>query len=163
MEDKKKYKKAKESPKNIRVISTLGVLLSLIGIADTTWLTITHYSTTLTLACPSTGIINCAKVTSSSYSEIFGIPVALLGLLFFLGMVILQLPMFWRSANKLIRYARLSYSSVGLVMVFWLVYVEFHKLNAICLYCTLVHVLTFSLFVVTTIGTTTIIPDSTTD
>ena len=36
------------------------------------------------LACPNTGVINCEGVITSQYSEIFGIPVAVLGLVLFL-------------------------------------------------------------------------------
>ena len=96
--------------KKIKIISIIGVILCLIGIADATYLTVAHYSTTVTLACPTKGIINCEKVTNSSYSEVFGIPVAIYGLLFFIGMFILQLPMMWTSTNKNIRYFRLFYS-----------------------------------------------------
>ena len=138
--------------KKIKIISIIGVILCLIGIADATYLTVAHYSTTVTLACPTKGIINCEKVTNSSYSEVFGIPVAIYGLLFFIGMFILQLPMMWTSTNKNIRYFRLFYSIAGLLSVFWFVYVEFQRLDAICLYCTLVHILTFGLFVTTTVG-----------
>jgi uncharacterized membrane protein len=138
--------------KNILVISTIGLILSILGIMDGTYLTITHYTTKIVLACPNTGFIDCAKVTSSSYSEIHGIPAAVLGLAFFLGMFILQLPMLWRSKNSLIKNGRLAYSIAGLISIFWFVYVEFHKLHAICLYCTGVHILTFLLFVTTLIG-----------
>jgi uncharacterized membrane protein len=160
-EVKASFKKARyRYSKNVKIISIIGTLLCLLGIADATYLTVAHYTTKLTLACPDKGFINCARVTQSSYSVVFGIPVALLGLLFFVGMVVLQTPMFWNSLNKLIRVGRLGYSIVGLITVFWLVYVEFHKLNAICLYCSGVHILTFCLFVVTIIGNSIIIPKS---
>ena len=155
-----KPNKRKKFSRNVKIVSLIGVLLSLLGIADATYLTIAHYATKVTLACPDTGFINCTKVTSSSYSEVFGIPVAVLGLVFFLGMLILQLPMFWNSASRLIRKTRVLYSVAGLITVFWFVYVEFHKLNAICLYCSAVHVLTFSLFVTTIIGTTILNPQT---
>lgn len=161
METEEKQKSVKKTQKNnIRLISSIGLALCLLGIADTTYLTIAHYATKVVLACPTTGFINCAKVTSSSYSEVFGIPAAVLGLAFFLGMTILQLPMLWRSKNKLVRNIRLIYSVIGLLTVFWFVYVEFHRLNAICLYCTAVHILTFSLFVTTVIGTSIIATNS---
>lgn len=148
----------KKFSKNIKIVSLIGVLLSLLGIADATYLTIAHYATKVVLACPDTGIINCAKVTSSSYSEIHGIPLTLFGLLFFIGMLIAQLPWLWNSTSSLIRNGRVAYSITGIVAVFWLVYVELHILHAICLYCSGVHFLTFCLFVTTIIGTSIIIP-----
>jgi len=151
-------KKKSKFSKNVKIISAIGILLSLIGIADATYLTIAHYTTTVSLVCPDTGFINCAKVTSSSYSEIHGIPIVLFGLLFFIGMLIAQLPWLWNSTSKLISRGRLAYSISGLIVVFYLVYIEFHKLHAICLYCSGVHILTFCLFVLTLVGTSILTP-----
>jgi uncharacterized membrane protein len=153
-----KPKKQNTLSKNVKLISAIGLTLSLIGIAVATYLTIAHYATKVSLVCPDTGFINCTKVTSSSYSEVYGIPAAVLGLVFFIGMLILQLPMLWKSSSILLRRLRLAYSIIGLCTVFWFVFVEFHRLDAICLYCSAVHVLTFCLFVVTLIGSSIISP-----
>jgi uncharacterized membrane protein len=136
-----------------RAIPVLGMLLSVAGIGVSTYLTISHYVTKVVLACPDKGVINCAKVTSSSYSEIAGVPLVILGLIFFIGMLILQTPWFWRSASKIIRRGRLLFSLSGIGFVLWLVYVELFKLNAICLYCTAVHILTILVFILTALGT----------
>jgi uncharacterized membrane protein len=127
-------------------------VIVVLGIVDATWLTIAHYTTPATLSCPDTGIINCAKVTTSVFSEILGIPVAVLGLIFFVGMLPFQLPVAWRSANPWIRRLRLLGASTGVLMVFWLIYVELFRLNAICLFCTAAHILTICLFGVTIVG-----------
>jgi uncharacterized membrane protein len=129
------------------------LLVILLGIVVTTWLTIAHYTTPTALVCPDTGIINCAKVTTSVYSEILGIPVALLGLLFFLGNLPLHLPVAWRSRSPLVRRLRLAAATAGILMVFWLIYAELFRLSAICLYCSTVHVLTVLLFIITLFGT----------
>lgn len=139
------------------VLTALLVILAGIGVA--TYLTISHYTTPAILACPEKGLINCAKVTTSSYSAIMGVPVALLGLLFFLVMLPLQLPWAWRSSQLLIRWGRMAWASVGVLSVFWLIYVELFRLNAICLFCTAVHVLTVILFGLTAIGTAYTSPD----
>jgi uncharacterized membrane protein len=136
-----------------RWLAPLALLIIVLGVAVSTDLTIAHYTTPKVLACPDTGIINCAKVTTSVYSEILGVPMALLGLIFFLGMLPFNLPVAWRSASLLIRRLRLAGSITGILMVFYLVYTELFRLNAICLYCTSVHVLTVLLFVVTVFGT----------
>lgn len=161
MEVEKTSSKKPRYSKNVKIISIIGLIISFLGILDGIDLTIAHYSTPAVLACPDTGFINCAKVTTSSYSQIHGIPVALLGLIFFVIMFILQLPMMWNSASALIKYGRLAFSIIGLLSVFWFVYVEFHKLHAICLYCTGVHIMTFAIFVVTLIGTSIIVPKAT--
>jgi uncharacterized membrane protein len=121
------------------------------GLAASIYLTIAHYDTAKVLACPNTGFINCAKVTSSSYSTQFGIPLAVTGLGFFAVMFVLQLPASWGS--RPLSLVRLALSGGGAAFALWLIYVELYRLDAICLYCTLVHALTIALFGVTAIGT----------
>ncbi len=140
----------------VKILSSTGLSLSLLGLIDSTYLTITHYATAVSLACPETNFINCQKVTTSSYSSIGGIPLVLLGLLFFITMIALQLPISWSSSNKLLVRLRVGISLIGILSVFWLVYVEFHLLNSICLYCTGVHIITFGLLINTLIGTSLI-------
>ncbi|TDD46221.1 vitamin K epoxide reductase family protein [Kribbella antibiotica] len=120
-------------------VSALGVLVS-------AYLTYEHFTAGTTLACPETGVVNCFKVTSSQYSKLFGVPVALLGLLFFIGMVVLSLPALWRTASPWPSRARLAGVTVGVVFVLYLVWAELFRINAICLWCTVVHGLTLILF-----------------
>jgi len=54
------------------------LVLSLLGLADATYLTITHFEKQV-LVCPANSFINCLKVTTSAQSEILHIPVAVLG------------------------------------------------------------------------------------
>ena len=131
----------------LKKIVMFGFFLSLLGVADTTYLTIAHYAQTVILACPSTSFINCAKVTTSSYSEIFGIPVALIGLIFFGLLLILQLPILWTNKYQWLEIPRLVFVSLGLVGALWFIYVELHKLHAICLYCSGAHIIIFLSFI----------------
>jgi len=129
------------------------LVLITIGIAVATYLTITHYTTVVTLVCPDTGIINCAKVTSSSYSVIDGIPLAVMGLIYFIAIFALYLPKNWQSKNPLLKWARFAAVGAGMLMVFWLLYVELFLLNAFCLYCTSLHIIILLLFILTVFGT----------
>ena len=122
-------------------------LVSLLGVAVATYLTVAHYTATPLTACPENSVVNCTKVTSSPQSMVFGIPVAVLGLVFFLPMLALCLPRAWRSGHRLIAPARMAAVVVGIGFVCYLVYAELFEIRAICLYCTSVHVLTFVLFV----------------
>lgn len=133
-------------------IARSGTVISLIGIAVAAYLTYAHFTSPTVLACPETGIINCVKVTSSSYSLLFGMPVAVLGLLFFVVMLLLHLPAAWRSTSQPLQFIRLAMVVGGMGMVFWLLYAELFKLNAICLYCSATHILTFLLFGITVLG-----------
>jgi uncharacterized membrane protein len=126
-------------------IATL--LLSLFGLGVSIYLTITHFSPH-TLVCVANATFNCEKVTTSPQSEVFGIPVAMLGLFFFVPMIALCLPVAWRSADRRIHLARLILSITGVGMILYLLIAELFIIKAICLWCSSVHLATFLLFVI---------------
>jgi uncharacterized membrane protein len=127
----------------------VSLLLCLAGLALSAYLTVDHYSSATVLSCPDTGVVNCARVTSSPQAMLFGfLPVALAGLLFFVAMTLLCTPRAWHSGTPALRWARVAGVVAGVAMVCYLVYVEFHVLGALCLWCTAVHGVTFVLFVV---------------
>ena len=122
-------------------------ILSLYGFGASIYLTITHYDTHIVLACSDKGIVNCAEVTTSAQSMVFGIfPVAVLGLAFYVFMVAINSPWGWRLQQPAARWARLGSVVVGMGFVLYLVYVEVIQIGAICLWCTSVHVATFLIF-----------------
>lgn len=122
------------------------LVLSVAGVAVAAYLTYEHFTAGTTLACPDTGVVNCLKVTSSEYSKLFGIPVALLGLLFFVGMTALSVPPLWRTTSPWPSRLRLAAVVVGVVFVCYLIWAELFQIDAICLWCTVVHGLTLVLF-----------------
>jgi len=125
-------------------------VLSVAGFGDSLYLTVEHFTGSVPI-CAATGVINCTKVTTSPQSEVFGIfPVSLLGLLFFTGMLAVNLPPLWRRGGELGRWlswARLAMVVVGIGMVIYLISAELFSIKAICLWCTGVHIVTFLLFV----------------
>ena len=122
-------------------------ILSLGGLGLSVYLTITHYTNTALAGCPVNSTINCTKVTTSPESIVFGIfPVAVLGLAFYVFMVAINSPWAWRMDLDIVRWARLAGVLTGIVFVLYLIYVELFKVNAICEYCTGVHIITFLLF-----------------
>jgi uncharacterized membrane protein len=111
--------------------------------------------------------VDCAAVTTSAESELFGIfPVAELGLAFYFFMVIINLPWAWRpewrwlpvrgplteTRRRALPVAawrlRLGAVIVGVLFILYLIYTELITLRTICLWCTYVHITTFVLFVV---------------
>ena len=122
--------------------------LSLAGLAVAIYLTIAEYTAASILACPANGTVNCERVLSSSSSKILGIPVSVLGLVFFVGMAALTWPPAWRAADRRIARLRLWASVAGIAFVLYLVYEELFAIGAICLWCTAVHLITFALFVI---------------
>jgi uncharacterized membrane protein len=129
-------------------VPPVSLVLVAAGLAVSIYLTITHFTTTVQLACSNTGTINCEKVTTSPQSSIAGVPVAVLGVVFFVAGAALCLPTAWRSAAPALRYARIGWAVGGVATVVWLVYAELFKIDAICLWCTVVHAITVVLFAV---------------
>jgi uncharacterized membrane protein len=140
-------------PLQLRWPARVGTFVSVVGLAIAGYLTYEHYTGSNTLACSDKGIVNCLAVTTSSYSKVAGIPVAVLGLVFFAAMLILQLPAVWRRPDHAIRKVRMGWAIVGLGTVVYLLYTELFRIDAICLWCTAVHVLTFVVFVSTVLAT----------
>jgi uncharacterized membrane protein len=148
-------------------IPIAALLLSLVGLGLGIYLTIAHLVGTHLLACPNTGFIDCAAVTTSPESKVFGVfPVAELGLGFFFAMTVLNLPWAWRptwswlprrlTAGRpgvesrlpvLAWRMRLAGIVVGIGFVLYLIYTELITLRQICLFCTYTHITTFLLFV----------------
>jgi uncharacterized membrane protein len=122
-------------------------VLSLGGLGMSLYLTIAHFNTTVSLVCPATSTINCEKVTTSPQSYVFGIPVAVLGLAFYVFMAAANSPWAWRVTWPPLRLARVGSVVVGILFVLYLIYAELFKIGAICLLCTSVHVITLALFV----------------
>ena len=114
------------------------VLLSSIGISgiilSTYILMISPGDSTI---CDFNALFSCDSVLSSSYSQFMGIPVAALGLLWFIIATILAVASF---KMKLKRIILLTWAIIGVSSIPLLVYAE-SLVGAICLLCTLAHIL----------------------
>lgn len=128
------------------------LLLCVLGLAISAYLTYEHVTAGTLLACPDTAAVSCTRVTTSSYSSVLGIPVAVLGLAYFAGMTILCAPASWRSRNPWWGRVRVAAAGLGAVTVCYLVWAELFGVGAICLWCTAVHAITVLLFGVVTVA-----------
>ena len=124
-------------------------VLSLAGLGVSIYLTIAHFTESKLLGCSESGLVNCTKVTTSPQSYVFGIPVAVLGLAFFVAAVALMSPWAWRWNRREVALIRIASLVVGMGFVLYLLYAELFIIGSICLYCTSVHAITFLLFVLT--------------
>jgi uncharacterized membrane protein len=131
----------------------VGTIVSTLGLGVAAYLTFEHFTSSSSLACADNGAINCLKVTTSSYSAVAGIPVAVLGLVFFAVMIVLQLPSVWRRPETQLRLGRVVWAVIGVCAVVYLLYAELFAIDAICLWCTAVHVLTLVVFATTVVAT----------
>jgi uncharacterized membrane protein len=141
-------------------LAPLSLTWCVLGLAVAAYLTYEHYTGSTTLACPASGAIDCAKVTSSAWSSVLGIPVAPLGLVFFGVMLVLCLPSLLRRRSMALDVARLGFCGTGLLMALYLVWAELFRIHAICLWCTAVHILTFLLFATLLFGLVLSEPES---
>jgi uncharacterized membrane protein len=130
-------------------------VLTLIALAAASYLTFQHFTEGKSFfGCADKGFINCEAVTTSAQSYFLGIPVAVLGLLFYVFLVPVMSPWAWRLTGqslvaRWLPAVRLAAVCVGMCMVLYLLYAELFMIRNLCLYCTSVHVVTFLLFLLT--------------
>lgn len=121
--------------------------LAAIGLGVSVYLTAVHYSqATVPLLCSTSGLVNCEEVTTSPSSMVGPAPVAVLGLLWFVATLAL---LAWRgSARGPWPLVRVLWGFGGVLAVFYLIYAELFLAGAICLWCTVVHVVVIGLFLI---------------
>ena len=104
--------------------------LALIGFVDALFLTVTHYLNVI----PPCSIRGCEVVTTSIYSTIAGIPIALFGAVYYL--VVLALLVAYVDKRKDLFLSIVGFITLlaGLVTLY-LIYLQLFVLHAICIYC----------------------------
>jgi len=140
---------AEAVPSSVVWASRVALGAAILGMGVATYLTIAHYDSSVTLACPGspTGLVDCARVTTSPQSKFLGIPVAVLGLFYFVSMVVANLPQLWRLYIKEVVLARAAFSVVGMGFALYLIAMELFVIGQICIWCTAAHFLAFVLLV----------------
>jgi len=111
-----------------RALRVAVAVLALAGAAIAAYLTYTHFAHT-TVACPIGGG-GCETVQESSYSELVGIPVALLGLLLYVAVLALVA---WDDERARALVAVLA--GAGLAFALYLLAVQIWVIDAICAWC----------------------------
>ena len=135
----------KNSQKLNRSLLLVVSLLSVVGLIDSLYLTVTHY-TNASVPCNLTQ--GCETVLRSSYSEIFGIPLAALGIVFYI--VSLGSSIFFIQHNKF--YSWLSaWGVVGFLSTLYLLFIQAFVLRAFCQYCLLSALTSSLIFTITTV------------
>ncbi|MEK7615721.1 MAG: vitamin K epoxide reductase family protein [Patescibacteria group bacterium] len=108
---------------NSKTLSRLLLGLSLLGFVDAAYLTVSHYQN----AIPPCTISGCETVLTSEYAVMFGVPLALLGALYYLTVFFLVLSNSVRVVVWLV--------GIGFVISLVLVGLQLFVLDAICQYC----------------------------
>jgi uncharacterized membrane protein len=126
-----------------RRLRLAALVLAVLGIGVAGYLTYVHYEG-IRPVCGIGG--DCEKVQSSEWSELAGIPVALLGLL---GYVAILASLLVRREEALIAGALLSLVGCGFSL--YLTYRELFTIEAICQWCVASAILMTLLAIVTTV------------
>jgi uncharacterized membrane protein len=117
--------------KNNKTIALLILTLALFGFADATYLTIEHFTGGI-IRCGLTG--GCDVVTTSVYSTMFGIPIALLGALYYFSLIF-GIMAYFDARDERLLYWLGHYAVVGFVFSVVLVVLQVFFLKSICIYC----------------------------
>jgi uncharacterized membrane protein len=144
------------------------LVLAVLGLAISAYETYAHYNGSHLAGCASGphSTFNCTAVITSPQSMVFNVlPVAVLGLAFYVFAVVIFSPWAWRFQGATLRLGsrtvritgrdvnivRLGSVIVGMGFVMYLIYAEF-QIGSVCEYCSGVHVVTFLLFCITVIS-----------
>lgn len=120
--------------KEVKPISVFLIVLAIIGIIDSVYLTWIKLGTSTPLFCEPGG--GCDIVNSSPYSEFMGFPVAILGALFYLLILGLAVgEMIWKNRSYLFILGLFGSSLVGVFYSIYLTYLELAVIHAVCPYC----------------------------
>lgn len=112
------------------------LIFSLAGFFDSSYLTILHYRNIIPPCLIAKG---CETVLTSQFSTILGIPIALLGSLFFLTLIFLLLLGFFNYFKLLIL--------AGVVVSVVLFCIQAFILHAFCQYCLLSEAIIAAIFI----------------
>jgi uncharacterized membrane protein len=126
-------------------LSAITLLLCALGLAGSIYLTITHFAH-ISLVCPENS--SCDRILTSNTSHFIGIPVPILGIAYFVPMLILCLPFAWKASDRRVHLARLLLSVAGIAMVIYLFIEELFIIKALCVWCSVIHFIGFLLFLI---------------
>jgi uncharacterized membrane protein len=119
--------------------------LGFIGFLDTTYLTITHF-TGQNVNCTVSG--GCNEVLSSEWSTIFGIPLALLGLLYY-SSIIFTTFLYLDSKNEKFFLFHAPATTFGFLFSGFLFYLQYAVIEQWCQYCLVSAATSTVLFLIT--------------
>ena len=116
--------------RSLKIAAIIMLVVSAIGFLDATYLTIEHYRGEV----PFCTIEGCKAVLTSRQAEIMGAPVALLGAVYYLVILILVIAYLDRQNQSVLRFATLT-TIVGLVASAYFVSLQLFVIKSICQYC----------------------------
>lgn len=109
------------------------IFVAFLGFVDASYLA---FNAVMNIATPCVISEGCDAVTTSAYSRIFGIPVAVLGATYYLAVFVAAARLWQAGDARIARFMPLL-TTVGLAASIWFVSVQAFVLKAWCSFCLL--------------------------
>jgi uncharacterized membrane protein len=123
----------------------VSLLLTIAGIGVAAYLTYTHYNQGA-LVC---GVGDCETVQASKYAALFGIPIAVLGLAMYVGVLALLIARNARPAlADMATVAMIGTLLAGAIYAVYLTWIEIWVIEAVCQWCVASAIITILLLLV---------------
>lgn len=119
------------------------IALALIGFTDSAFLLSKRLSGT-PIPCFITS--GCDTVSNSPHSVLFGVPLALWGVIFYLGIGFLAL-LYWDTKKEIFAKLLTVATTLGFLSSLYFIYVQKFLIGAFCVYCILSAIVSVALFV----------------
>jgi uncharacterized membrane protein len=123
-------------------ITVAAIGLAIAGLAVSSYLLTVHWGWWMAVCL---GVGNCEVVNTSIYSELLGIPVALLGGLTYISLIVLGALVWKDILAEYARLARFFVAAIGVAFSAYLTYLELFVLHEICPWCVLSAILITSI------------------
>jgi len=133
---------------------------AVLGLGASSWSTYVHYSLLTvpgyTSFCDVSGAISCTQAYLSQYGSLWGVPVALGGVVYFATVLLIAGVAGQSSARgrENVPAYVFALSTVALAFVLYLGWASLFKLNTVCLLCATTYVAVIALFIISAGATT---------
>lgn len=117
------------------------------GFLDASYLVVKYY---LGGSLPCSILDGCDTVTTSKYSTATGVPVALLGAIYYLIIFVLAIS-YLESKKSAVVFFLSRFTLIGFLASLWFVYLQVFVLKELCLYCLFSALTSTALFAVSVI------------
>lgn len=121
----------------------LSLIISLIAFFIASYLSILHFKDSV----PPCTFSGCEVVLTSKYSEVFGVPVALYGAIFYLLLTVLSTILI-TSYNKRVNLIFVLLSSAGFISTLYFLFLQTALIKEFCQYCIITEILSLSIFLI---------------
>jgi uncharacterized membrane protein len=119
------------------------IILSILGMAVMGYLVSLHFSSSEGSFCDLGETLNCSIVNQSEYSKVLGIPMSILGFLYFFGVFGIALFRYNSSSLKTLAFFSILFMGPSL----YLTGVELFILNSICIFCEISKVIILAIII----------------